>query len=1290
MKKTATILLILLLTQAIWSQESGRQYERYNILNKNLISTVFTNGGVIGHPVDKGPRGAWLDENNGYLGDVSPFVGCEIPYKVSPDSTFYFHSVTYCLADRRPNRQDGVEFGTFWGFRPKDGYFNDSKSGPAVAIVTDPNTWPEQWPDRMTDPLDPGWKGQWNGYFGKGISNATEETYFAMDDNNDTEFNRDTQNQWVNVEFEPDSTNEDRNGMALELKVRALQWRQFLAQDVIFWLYEITNEGTTLYNKSVFGMLVGTYVGVTGEDGSPQEYDDDWSFFDAELDITYTGDYPDNNDRNPLWNGPVGMVGYAFLESPGNSLDGIDNDNDADDNGVFTDAPFFEENDFDSVLINTGDQVVLIDNEFNRTLVTINHDTTVVSMGQSFHIIPDSTKLVEGNVLKDAQRREFVNRNAIDGIDNDLDGVIDENYFLHYYQRREDPLTGEILINKLRPLRHVNYISGAGLNDDMLDESRDDNIDNNGDWDPEYDDVGLDGREGTGDFGEGDGMPTSGADYGLPGEPHIDVTDVRESDQIGLTSFDYFTNADAPPDILENDELWWTRVTPGNFDVPASIVNNEPVQGEDGDFFYGSAFFPLRPGDTQRLSLALVYGGGRGGRSKDLEDLLKNRKTVQKIYNSNYQFPKEPETPTLTAEVGDGKVVLYWDRLAESSFDPVLRAYDFEGYRLYKSTDPRFKDVFTVTDVDGRVRGYEALEQWDLVNGIKGIFAGSAELTEAANGYDWLLGNDTGLRHYYVDKDVQNGRRYFYALTAYDRGESEEDIFPAESPFIVTVLPSGEIETGQNTVMVIPGTEVAGYTSTAPSGELTHLAGPADGTVSYQVVNEKVVTGNTYFIDFLDTSTDGIDNDNDWFAAEDDLNGNGKPDPDEPNVDTNDPDEFWPRATFYRVLDNEVYSESFYIGDTTFVQLQRQNLVDSTVIVKDESDAVVPAGAYILDAQKGKIRTNTQDPQGGMAIDANYTITYQYHPVYNSIYIGEIQEDPDEGTVYDTDIFDGIQLSFKNYTQIALIDTASGWNRPTGVDFTLSTLEINISPELTIKGQRSPNNFRLDFFDTAVDSALDTLGVPNIPVNFRIFNETLQKFVKFTLDYKGNIHDLPNGYYELVPFDAILFFEEGVGNKLTYTWYLQFSGESFDIQPGDRLDLHVTKPFRKGDEFLLTTTKPTVDQTLATSQLDRIRVVPNPYVVAHAHEAPLPPTITSGRGERKISFTHLPRNSTIHIFTARGEHVITINPKEVSAFNGTASWNLKTKENLDIAYGVYFYVVKSPVGDKKGKIAIIK
>jgi len=69
----------------------------------------------------------------------------------------------------------------------------------------------------------------------------------------------------------------------------------------------------------------------------------------------------------------------------------------------------------------------------------------------------------------------------LDGKDNDLDGLIDENYFLHYRQVRKSS-TGQVLFDLLNPVRHVDYINNIGLSDLMLDERRDDGLDNDGDW----------------------------------------------------------------------------------------------------------------------------------------------------------------------------------------------------------------------------------------------------------------------------------------------------------------------------------------------------------------------------------------------------------------------------------------------------------------------------------------------------------------------------------------------------------------------------------------------------------------------------------------------------------------------------------------------------------------------------------------------------------------------------------------------------------------------------------------
>lgn len=1286
MKSLFSILLLIIISNYLIAQ-SSRDYRRFNIMNKNLVSTVFTNGGVIGHPVDKGPRGAWIEDTNGYVGDVSPFVGCEVPYEFAPDSVLYFHWVTYCLADRRPNTQELNPIGEFRGFEPINGYFNPSKTGGAVALYTDEETWPSVWPDRLNDMNDPGWPNQWNGFFGKGISNATEETYFAMDDNADDEYN--TGERTINgipIMFQADSTNSQRKGMGLEVKVRGFQWKQFLAQDCIFWLYEITNESTTHYNKATFGMLVGTYVGVTSTE-DVREYDDDWSFFDPELDITYTGDFPDNNLRNPLWQGPVGMVGYAFLESPGNPFDGIDNDNDGDVN--FTSAGFFTEADFDSVSIDVGTQVVLINGDFERTLVTINTDTTVKSQGITYHLIPGTTKLIEGNITI-IQNRETVNPNANDGIDNDLDGLIDENYSLHYYKRRQDQ-QGNFLIDILRPIRYKNYFTDAGVNDLMIDESRTDQIDNDGDWDPFNDDVGLDGVPNTADDGENDGLPTSGAGTGLTGEPNIDLTDVDESDQIGLTSFDYFQNSQAPTDILTNDEQWWNTVAPGQFDVPSSIVNNRPVGGEDGDFFYASGYFPLLAGKTERLSLALVYGGGRGGLNQDLEDLLKNRKTVQKIYDSNYKFPKEPDTPTLRAEVGDGKVVLYWDRIAEESIDPVLKEKDFEGYRLYKSTDAKFNDIRLVTNADGIAKAYIPLEQWDLNNGINGYFQGSQELTNATSGFGWNLGEDTGLQHSYIDYEVENGRIYYYALTAYDRGDAEKDIFPSESAFSVNITSGGEIETEKNTVAVIPGTNVAGYVAPDSAGFLNHVEGPGTGKVKFQVVDEKSTTGNAYQVEFLDTSTDGIDNDGDWNPITDDLNKNGKPDPNEPNIDKNDPDEFWPRTTFYTVKDLSTYTEDFTVEDSLWINLQKQNFVEGSITVNNLNGDIIDTAAYQIDLIKGRIRPTFNNNVPIMDIGNSFKITYEYYPVFESINIGEVQSDLGTGVLFDTDIFDGIQLSFTNPKKITLIDSLTGWNRPDGYPYTFSIDDIDLDGNGTpdLFGKRTPHSFQIDFYDQVVDTSANLYGAPALPVNFKITNTTLNKQIDFIYVPINFVPD-PNGWYALEPNDQIFLFESGPNDDLYMTWFWNISGDSaIVLGSGDQLVLTTNKPFRDGDVLTFSTPVAVVDQRVAKDELYKIKVVPNPYVSAHAHERALPAQITSGRGERKVTFTHLPQKSKVLIFTARGEHVTTIEAENIG-YDGTATWNLKNKENLDVAFGVYFYVVDSPVGKKRGKIGVIK
>ena len=154
------------------------------------------------------------------------------------------------------------------------------------------------------------------------------------------------------------------------------------------------------------------------------------------------------------------------------------------------------------------------------------------------------------------------------------------------------------------------------------------------------------------------------------------------------------------------------------------------------------------------------------------------------------------------------------------------------------------------------------------------------------------------------------------------------------------------------------------------------------------------------------------------------------------------------------------------------------------------------------------------------------------------------------------------------------------------------------------------------------------------------------------------------------------------------------SGEKIAPQPGDVYLIATRKPFRSGDTFVFSTRAATIDKEEARRGLDKIAVVPNPYVAVASWEKKN--FQASGRGERKLYFINLPQKCTIRIYTIAGDLVDIIEHEstpddEFAGFKGAASWDLRTREGLDIAFGVYIYHVDAgELGEKIGKFAIIK
>ncbi len=658
---------------------------------------------------------------------------------------------------------------------------------------------------------------------------------------------------------------------------------------------------------------------------------------------------------------------------------------------------------------------------------------------------------------------------------------------------------------------------------------------------------------------------------------------------MGVTDFHFFE----PPGPVTDQGMW---------PVISSNPNDPDLPGEQSQYFHNTspdfridhtdwipenkpgglywAFvamtgpFDMAPGDTVWASFALVAGG-------DETQFFSNVQTLHEMARNGYRGPSAPPEPHLTAVPGDGKVTLYWDTRSE-------RSEDFEGYKLYR----RRSGSITagdwgqeILDPQGKVVGYFPIAQFDKIDGITG--------PDPLNPYMWL-GDDTGLRHTYVDTTVLNGVGYLYALTAYSTGDPSKDLPALENSLSTTA--GATPQPGPNGT--VPGQ--------APAGALKMT--PADSFwIEVEVMDSRRINGHSYQVTFTDWTTLG-------------------------------PGE-------------RVYKQGYNLFDidTGDTLLKEEPLTDNS-------------------------GDNTQVVDGFRIKFTPRPLTGEIEKVWNTT---SSVRDGSKWPYWDITLYSAA----KGLDFVFVIDEDHPAMLPAARGFGSATYTVPVRAFINSTGEEITEYMQVGDWAARFPNDPSYGGSPG----------------EWSLEPGGANWNPAVDERSNTNFADFLIGKDASGKQLFLLKTVQ-PPDSKPPQSGDAWFVGKQKPFPRDAAYQFKTQKAYVDPSLI--DLSQVRVVPNPYFVKAQWD-------TEARF-RRVKFMNLPEVADIYIFTVSGDlvrhirhHRDFIPPPNLDnpgpyfsiarAGFGWHDWDLVSDNEIEVAYGIYIYVVVTPDGRKTtGKLAIIR
>ena len=781
---------------------------------------------------------------------------------------------------------------------------------------------------------------------------------------------------------------------------------------------------------------------------------------------------------------------------------------------------------------------------------------------------------------------------------------------------------------------------------------------------------------------------------------------------------------------------------------------------------------PLSNGEDQTFTFVLTVF--------DDEGLTSEIDSVVITAVGNY--PSAPNPPNVNVTSDHGIVTLTWDKTSEKSLDPFTGYADFEGYRVYRSTDGgeswgSAEDK--IYDYSGNFIGWVPLAQFDLTgeqDELRCLYSDrytDCEETrgESISGFDPLaqrinLGSNNGLYYSFVDSSVVDGIEYTYVVNAYDMGlrtytteyfdEDGDGIYrdstiwapsnpfhyvnwdstsQSEIGFPSLESPFGASREDSNFVQVIPGYYASNISFPDPR-DVDEFIVPGEHTIGngnklYTIVEETNLTDAMFHIEIQaefmmnDKNGDGI------FEL---LNPDNKVEAVnifERLATTN------PALYIYEITDSTTREPVIWQPEillNTLSGTQRDSLLDLPGAMLNAESIQLPE--YKLDGFRLRYlddldyRSNWTDFFDGIRLRFDNSIlnipnppeaiiSNQYSlPDSNLIEIIDLRlEYPNDPKVFyqrpaysyridfSTGVLDTVRKTSKpfacsdrpgifGFLPFRVTNLTTGKHVPLGVlDNGLDGKADDVNPDPGEKDCTWQAGEEIQFYFDEVTTAFgederfgtfdDTLTYPVYTYNLRLDFDLSLYFLLL-----GSVPDRwePSRQYlnnEYVVFNAMVYYSsENVPPGLKPTaWYDPNEDDINDnpwkmIYPwndGDYVIIEPTRWYVDGDSWTADLSKLGKASKVTQSMLEKITVVPNPYLAQSRFESTENPN-------HRIRFTHLPQECRISIFTMSGELVRVIN--HFDEYNSNEWWDLANGHGQLISPGLYIYIVETPSGLK--------